>query len=79
MKLGPFTTPWFYSSPWEEGLIGWQPTDLILELSGWGIGTRSDGRVPSPEGSPHTPHKVTSEPRPLSSPSCPWGLGLKTP
>ena len=82
MKLGPFTTPWFYSSPWEEGLIGWQPTDHILEVSGWGIGTRSDGRVPSPQGSPHTPptpHKVTSEPRPPSSPSWPWGPGLKTP
>lgn len=76
MKLGPFTTPWFYNSSWEEGLIGWQPTDHILEVSGWGIDTRSDGRVPSPQGSPHTPH---TEPRPLSSPLCPRGPGLKTP
>ena len=41
MKLGPFTTPWFYNSPWEEGLTGWQPTDHILEESGWGFETTS--------------------------------------
>ena len=86
MKLGPFTTPWFYNSPWEEGLTGWQPTDHILEESGWGFETTSwrsqagalrpavTGGSQAPRGLP-TPCTRS----PGLSPSCPRGPGLKTP
>ena len=40
MKLGPFTTAWFYNSILGMGgLMGWQPRDHILEVPGQAIGS----------------------------------------